>query len=152
MYVTYLSREMISPCNRSKDALSSSNVVPLNNTKKKKRHWNLQRKTWSSRKRSRLKHNWEKRCVSTKILNCCVSRDYLKYSNSKYYGVYGKLKKWPLTCLWLFNRRKATMFVLITAQQFTASKNQKMRTLAVLVSTLNLGVRYKWRFISIGYI
>lgn len=31
-YVTYLSREMISPRNRSKDALSSSNVVPLKNT------------------------------------------------------------------------------------------------------------------------
>ena len=65
--------------------------------------------------------------MTTKKLNCCVNRDYLKYSNSKY----EKLKKWPLTGLWLFNRRKATMFVLITAQQLTASKNQKMRTLAV---------------------
>ena len=116
-------------------------------THRKKRHWNLQRKTWSSRKRSRHKHNGEERYVTIKILNCCVNRDYLKYSNSKC----EKLKKWPLTCLWLFNRRKATMFVLITAQQLTASKNQKNAYISCLVSTLNLGVRYKWHFISIGY-
>lgn len=34
-HLTYLSREMISPRNRSKDALSSSNVVPYKSTQKK---------------------------------------------------------------------------------------------------------------------
>ena len=46
-----------------------------------------------------------------------------------------------LTCLWLFSRRKATMLVLITAQQFTASVIVKSRlyTMTVIIMKLVLG-------------